>query len=98
MSAVAQLRNTPHPATLRRGFDLLRAAWTWLERKRATQVSARRMRLSETISLGEKRTVSILQVDGRHYLIGASSANVQLLAVLDAVERATQPDIQQRES
>jgi len=64
-------------------MNYLRAGLRWLERKRATQASSRRMRIRETISLGEKRTVSILQVDGLDFLIGSSTAGVQLLSVLN---------------
>ena len=46
-------------------------------------MSSRRLRVAETISLGEKRSVSIVQVDGAQYLIGSSVNSVQLLAVLD---------------
>jgi flagellar biogenesis protein FliO len=46
-------------------------------------VSSRRLRLTETISLGEKRSVSIIEVDGAQYLIGSSAGSVQLLTVLE---------------
>jgi len=68
---------------VRAGFERLRKAWRWLERKRTQQISSRRLRVAETISLGEKRSVSIVQVDGAQYLIGCSTASVQLLAVLE---------------
>jgi len=55
----------------------------WLERKRSLQLSSRRLRVAETISLGEKRTISIITVDGAQYLIGSSSGGVQLLTRLD---------------
>lgn len=61
----------------------LHAGWRWLERKRTQQLLSRRLRLTETISLGEKRSVSIVQVDGAQFLIGCSTGSVQLLAVLD---------------
>jgi hypothetical protein len=56
------------------------AALSWLNGRKP---SARRMRLTETISLGEKRFVSILQVDGKQILIGSSAGNVSMLAILD---------------
>ncbi len=61
----------------------LQRSWRWLERKRTQQLSSRRLRVAESISLGEKRSVSIVQVDGAQYLIGCSAGSVQLLAVLD---------------
>lgn len=48
--------------------------------------AARRLRVSETVSLGEKRFVSILCVDGEQFLVGGSSSNVVLLAKLDKGE------------
>ncbi len=59
------------------------AAWRWLEHKRTQHIHGRRLRVSETISLGEKRFVAILQVDGAQFLIGGSAGNVSLLAVLE---------------
>ena len=66
----------------------LQSGWRWLERKRTSQLASRRLRVSETISLGEKRSVSIVQVDGAQYLIGCSTTSVQLLAVLDKQDTA----------
>jgi len=43
----------------------------------------RRLRVAETVSLGEKRFVSILQVDGEQFLVGGSSSNIVLLAKLE---------------
>ena len=76
----------PHADTLHRAFAFLRSGWKWLEQKRTQQLTSRRLRVAETISLGEKRSVAIVQVDGAQYLIGSSPSSVQLLAVLDRVE------------
>lgn len=43
----------------------------------------RRMRVSETVNLGEKRFVSLVEIDGVSLLIGGGSGNVQLLTQLD---------------
>ena len=64
------------------------SAWTWLANKRSLQLASKRLRVAETIQLGEKCFVSILQVDGAQYLIGGAAGNVQLLAVLDKVQDA----------
>ena len=74
----------PQRGILQTAVGLLRSGWGWLERARAAQTSARRMRVTETVSLGDKRLVSILQVDGAQFLIGSSATNVQLLTRLDA--------------
>lgn len=62
--------------------------YTWLRTQgaaRATQ-SRRRMRVTETVSLGDKRFVAILQVDGERILIGGSPGSVSLLKELKADE------------
>ena len=69
--------------TLQMVLERLQAAWRWVERKRSQQISAKRLRVAETISLGEKRTLSIVTVDGSQYLIGSSAGGVQLLTKLD---------------
>ena len=71
--------------TLQVVFEKLQAGWRWVERKRSQQISAKRLRVAETISLGEKRTLSIVTVDGSQYLIGSSASGVQLLTKLDDV-------------
>ena len=81
--AVAESVSVSTLRVLREGAQ---KAWIWLERKRTQQLSSRRLRVAETISLGEKRSVSIVQVDGSQFLIGCSTASVQLLAVLDMQE------------
>jgi hypothetical protein len=78
-----QARSAGAIETVRAVCGYLRTAWTWLEHKRSQQLSSRRLRVSETISLGEKRTISIVTVDGAQYLIGSSAGGVQLLTRLD---------------
>jgi flagellar biogenesis protein FliO len=38
--------------------------------------------VTETVSLGEKRFVAVIQIDGSQYLIGGGATNVALLAKL----------------
>lgn len=42
----------------------------------------RRLRVTETVSLGEKRFVSIVSVDGVEYLVGGGTSTVSLLTAL----------------
>lgn len=68
------------------GAALLQA-WNWVTRNSRGVLArgvARRLKVSETVSLGEKRFVSILQVDGEQFLVGGSQSNVVLLAKLEA--------------
>ena len=60
----------------------------WLQEKGATKFASRRMRVAETVALGEKRFVSILQVDGQQFLIGSATGQITLLAVLDGEQGA----------
>ncbi len=77
------------PLTLLRPMlDHVLSAWSWLEQRHSGQLAARRLRVAETVSLGEKRFVSILEADGAHYLIGGSAGNVQLLAKLETQNAA----------
>ena len=46
-------------------------------------VPEKKLRVVETVSLGERRFVTIIQVEGRKFLIGGSSSNVSMLASLD---------------
>jgi hypothetical protein len=59
--------------------------WAWLQTKYA-QTTTKRMHISETVSLGEKRFVSIVSIDGREFLIGGGTAGVALLTQLDAAK------------
>jgi flagellar biogenesis protein FliO len=51
-----------------------------LQRRR----SERRLRLSETLSLGEKRFLAIVQFRHQEFLVGGTGNSIALLAKLDA--------------
>jgi Flagellar biosynthesis protein, FliO len=55
----------------------------WLRARREWQRKSRRLSLCETISLGEKRFVAIVQVDDQHFLLGGASTSVSMLAQLN---------------
>lgn len=46
----------------------------------------RRLRVKETVSLGDKRFVSLIEVDGRSLLIGGGAGSVSLLSALPPSE------------
>ena len=52
--------------------------------------SARRLRLSETLSLGEKRFLAVVQFQQQEFLVGGTGNSIALLARLDAP--GTTPD------
>lgn len=64
-------------------FSVIRRTWSWLIGQYTT-CSTKRLRVAETISLGEKRFVAIVAVEGREFLIGGGTAGMSLLARLDA--------------
>jgi hypothetical protein len=65
----------------------LSRAWSWLHSKYALSAT-KRLRVSETVSLGEKRFVALVCVEGREFLIGGGSAGVSLLSALGTAPSA----------
>ncbi len=57
--------------------------WNWTLSQLGSQQSKKRLRLCETVSLGEKRFVAVLDVDGQQFLVGGASGSVATLARLD---------------
>jgi hypothetical protein len=55
---------------------------------RGGAAAEKRLRLAETVALGEKRFVAIIDADGRKYLIGGGTSGVALLAPLDDSTKA----------
>ena len=58
-------------------------AWRWLQKRRQLQLASKRLALCETVSLGEKRFVAIINVDGQQFLLGGSAGSVSMLARLN---------------
>jgi len=87
-TTVATRPPVPIGTFLRSFADQAVVACKWLQQKGAQKFSSRRMRVAETVALGEKRFVTILQVDGTQFLIGSAAGQVSLLAVLDEQESA----------
>jgi flagellar biogenesis protein FliO len=71
-------------STVRSHTGLLSRAWGWLHARQVARSGTRRLRVAETVSLGEKRFVAVVQVDGRHFLLAGGPTNIVLLAQLDA--------------
>ena len=59
---------------------LLSRVFSWL---RGGAVAPKKLHLTETVALGEKRFVAIIHAEGRKYLVGGGSAGVALLTKLD---------------
>lgn len=63
--------------------------WIWLQamtRSFRTQ-SARRLRVSETVSLGERRFIAVVEYDQRRFLIGGANGSIALLTALDGTSQ-----------
>ena len=59
--------------------------WEWIRGRLASvrvQRAPRRLRLCETLALGEKRFVAVIEFEGQQFLLGGSAASVSLLARL----------------
>jgi hypothetical protein len=70
-------------------WSVLGALCRWIHLQTSaicTKRIPRRLSVVETISLAEKRFVSILRVDGEQFLLGGSSSNIVLLARLERGE------------
>jgi flagellar biogenesis protein FliO len=67
------------------GEILLVHAWgalKWIMQRARAQQSRKNLRVCETVSLGEKRFVAVVQVDEERFLIGGSASAVSLLTRL----------------
>ena len=87
--AQARRRSTARVPALGTVLPLLRGWLAKVGASRLLQSRPRRLHVAETVSLGEKRFVSIVEVDGHSFLIGGGSASVSLLTQLGR-EPATQ--------
>lgn len=64
-------------------LEYVARGWRWLYERMKTQQAKKRLRVCETVSLGEKRFIAVIQVDGEQFLVGGSSTSVSTLAHLD---------------
>ena len=64
--------------------SFLRRALSWLNGDCSTP---KRLRVLETVTLGDKRLVAVIQADGRRFLVGGGPSGVSLLTALDQAQR-----------
>ncbi|MGH9538524.1 MAG: flagellar biosynthetic protein FliO [Terriglobales bacterium] len=65
--------------------SLLLQAWSvfkWIAQRARAQQARKNLRVCESVSLGEKRFVAVVQVDAERFLIGGSSSSVSMLTRL----------------
>ena len=89
--AVAEAENQPRQASA----TLLSRAWTWLQKSNKFS-SAKQLRVAETVSLGEKRFVALIDVEGQKFLVGGGASGVSLLTQLDLAHAADSPQSNSR--
>jgi flagellar biogenesis protein FliO len=73
-------------SALRSQTGFFSRAWEWLQTRPSSRSDSRRLRVAETVSLGEKRFVAVVQVAGRDFLVAGGPSNIALLAQLDPRE------------
>lgn len=76
------LRPAFRPVHTERILCAVSRAWGWIAAKRQAQLSSRHLRVLETVQLGEKRFVAVLDVEGARFLIGGAAGQVTLLTEL----------------
>jgi hypothetical protein len=59
-----------------------RRAGRWMMGQLGSRRTRKRLRVCETVSLGEKRFVAVIEVDGEQFLVGGASSSVATLARL----------------
>jgi len=62
------------------------SALKWMMQRVRVQQARKNLRVCETVSLGEKRFVAVVQVDEQRFLIGGSSSAVSLLTRLQETQ------------
>jgi len=83
---LAVLADEASLTTLRSQAGFLSRAWGWLLSRQSARSDGRRLRVAETVSLGDKRFVAVVQVAGRDFLVAGGPSNIALLAKLDPNE------------
>jgi flagellar biogenesis protein FliO len=71
---------------LQNGSGLLSRALNWIRTRQSGRSRGKRLHVGATVSLGEKRFVAVIQVDGQQFLVGGGATNVTLLAQLNGKE------------
>jgi len=57
--------------------------FSWVREKVRTQQALKTLKVRETVSLGDKRFVAVVQVDQERFLIGGGAGSVNMLARLE---------------
>ncbi len=74
----------------RAGATTLKKIWEWVQRV-AKPRRSRRLRVCETLSLGERRFLAIVQFDHEEFLVGGGGNSLELLARMHDGKVTTEP-------
>ena len=58
--------------------------WHRFQQRQKERAAERSLRLEDTVSLGQKRFVAVVSVDGQRFLIGVGTSEISMLAPLQA--------------
>jgi flagellar biogenesis protein FliO len=86
--AASQVTSLPEAAWV----AALKNMWQWA--RRAVKVrKVRRLRVCETLSLGERRFLAVIEFDRQEFLVGGSGNSLELLARLHEGTVITEPSM-----
>jgi flagellar biogenesis protein FliO len=78
MEANAVSRAVPPPGA---AWVALKNIWQWTRRAVKAR-KTRRLRVCETLSLGERRFLAVIEFDRQEFLVGGTGSSLELLAQL----------------
>lgn len=81
LQEVPRQKSSPAPAAQ---GGLLKRVISWLNGGYATP---KRLRVLETVALGDKRLLAVIQADGQRFLVGGGPSGVSLLTALDQAQK-----------
>ncbi len=70
------------PAMARALFDFMIKIFTVVQKSFSVQRTQKQLRVCESVSLGEKRFVAVIQVDQERFLIGGAANSIAMLTRL----------------
>jgi flagellar biogenesis protein FliO len=73
----------------------LRNIWQW-SRDAVKVRKPRRLRVCETLSLGERRFLAVIEFDRQEFLVGGTGSSLEVLARLDDGRVVAEPPVQGR--
>jgi hypothetical protein len=74
--------SAPNENRVPTSFSWLERAWDWARKQLESQKAKKRLRVCESVSLGEKRFVAVVEINGQEFLVGGASSSMATLAHL----------------